>query len=109
MEVRRFESSDDESLESIRQGWCFGSDQFRDEILQRMNGSLGEYHAGALHREEARARAGRIIAEEINRLGWTESELAARRKSDPQKQAIAARLRKETTLWIFPVTKRSWL
>ena len=37
------------------------------------------------------------------RRGWQESDLAARHRSDPGKLAIAARLRKETTLpirWI---------
>ena len=34
----------------------------------------------------------------MRRLGWTEAELEARRKGDPAKLAIAARLRKETTL-----------
>jgi hypothetical protein len=48
-------------------------------------------------------RANRIIAEELARRGWQESELATRRRSDPGKLAIAARLRSETTLpikWI---------
>ena len=35
----------------------------------------------------------RIIAEEPARRGWQESELAARRRSDPGKLASAARLR----------------
>ena len=45
----------------------------------------------------------RIIAEELARRGWQESEWATRRRSDPGKLAIAARLRSETTLpikWI---------
>ena len=48
-------------------------------------------------------RANPIIAEELARRGWQESELAARRRSDPGKVAIPARLRSETTLpikWI---------
>jgi hypothetical protein len=45
----------------------------------------------------------RIIAEELARRGWQESEWAPRRRSDPGKLASAARLRSETTLpikWI---------
>jgi len=34
----------------------------------------------------------------LRRLGWRKNELSRRRKSDPAKLAIAARLRKETTL-----------
>jgi hypothetical protein len=68
-----------------------------------MEGKLGESHSGELHRETAEQRANRIIAEELARRGWPESELATRRRSDPGKLAIAARLRSETTLpirWI---------
>ena len=38
-------------------------------------------------------KADRILAEELSRLGWTESDLAARRRSDPSKLAGAVRLR----------------
>ena len=60
-------------------------------------------HSGELHRETAEQRANRIISPELSRQGWEESDLATRRRSDPGKVAIAARLRKETTLpikWI---------
>ena len=39
----------------------------------------------------------------MNRVGWTEAELAARAKGDAQKAAMAARLRHET-----PMT-RAWI
>jgi len=38
-----------------------------------------------------------LVGDELKRLGWTEADLVARRKSDPLKLAIAARLRNETT------------
>jgi hypothetical protein len=38
------------------------------------------------------------VAEELARLGWRKAELLSRMKSDPRKLAIAARLRRETTL-----------
>ena len=44
------------------------------------------------------AKAERVIAEELERQGWQESDLAARRKSDAVKLGMAARLRRETTL-----------
>src|ERR1017187_3602610 len=68
-----------------------------------MEGELGESHFGELHRKTAEQRANRIIAEELARRSWQESELATRRRSDPDRLAIAARLRRETTLpikWI---------
>ena len=72
-------------------------------LQERMDGKLGESHSGELHRETAEQRANRILAEELCRRGWTESDLAARLRSDPGKLAIAVRLRNETTLpvkWI---------
>ena len=46
----------------------------------------------------AGAKARRILKEELQRLGWRARDLVARRKSHPAKLALAARLRRETTL-----------
>jgi hypothetical protein len=62
-----------------------------------MEGKLGEPHSGELHRASAEAKAERIIAEELERQGGQESDLAARRKRDAVKLGMAA-LRRETTL-----------
>jgi hypothetical protein len=40
------------------------------------------------------------IVAELARLGWTETDLATQSKSAPEKPAIAARLREETTLTV---------
>src|SRR5436305_631885 len=56
----------------------------------------GEHHSGALHREGSQMPAEWIMAEELHRLGWAKQHLTVARKSDPNKPAIAARLRKET-------------
>jgi hypothetical protein len=115
MEVRRLEEADEGELKPLRRGWCLGSEQFRQEMLERMDGKLGENHSGELHRETAEQKANRILSEELSRWGWTESDLAARRRSDPDRLAIAVRLRNETTLpvkWIaargfsFPIRSR---
>ena len=75
----------------------------RQKILELMDGKLGENHSGELHRETAGQKANRIISEEMSPLGWKETDLARRLKNDPGKLAIAARVRRETTLpikWI---------
>ena len=54
----------------------------------------------------AQAKAERIIAEELQRLGWKEVDLEQRNKSDPEKLAVAARLRRETTLTIKAIAGR---
>ena len=71
-----------------------------------MEGSLGGHHAGELHQEAARAKAERIIAEELQRHGWQEQDLVSRRKNDPTKLEIAARLRRETTLSLKAIAAR---
>ena len=51
-------------------------------------------------------RAERIIAEELRRHGWTEADLVARHKGDLVKMAMAARLRRETTLTVGWIAAR---
>jgi hypothetical protein len=54
-------------------------------------------------RQSALAKAQRIAQEELDALGWAAQDLQGRRKSDPHKVRIAARLRRETTMtleWI---------
>jgi REP element-mobilizing transposase RayT len=84
-------------------GRCLGSEEFRQQMLERMDGRLGDGHSGELRRQSAEQRANRIVSEELLCRGWKESDLSTRRRSDPGKLAIAARLRSETTLpikWI---------
>jgi hypothetical protein len=106
METRRLEETDEEALKVFRRGWCLGREEFRREMLEKMDGKLGDNHSGELRMENAQAKAERIVSEELRRLGWGEADLAARRKGDPDKMAIAARLRKETTLSIKAIAAR---
>jgi len=71
-----------------------------------MEGNLGQSHSGELHRESAEQKADHVMIEEMSRLGWTEADLASRLKNDPCKLAMAARLRKETTLSIKWIAAR---
>ncbi|HEV2456502.1 MAG TPA: hypothetical protein VGY98_19725 [Verrucomicrobiae bacterium] len=71
-----------------------------------MERHLGAHHSGELHREAARAKAERIIHEELRRRGWKELDLKERRKNDPDKLEIAGRLRRETTLTITDIAAR---
>ena len=79
---------------------------FRQELLDRMAGQLGEPHAGELRRESAEAKAERIIAEELARLDWTGADQEQRYRSAAEKLALAARLRRETTLTIRDIAQR---
>ena len=106
MEARRLAETDEEALKVLRRGWCLGGGEYKRQMLEAMEGKLGEHHSGELRRETAEAKAERIVAEELSRQGWNESDLATRRKSDPGKLRIAARLRRETTLTIKAIASR---
>jgi len=106
MEARRLEEEAEPDLKPLRRGWCLGSEEFRQKMLELMEGKLGENHSGQLHRETAEQKGHRVIAEELARLGWQESDLASCRKADPDKLAIAVRLRNETTLSIKWIAAR---
>ncbi|MCL5096517.1 MAG: transposase [Candidatus Omnitrophica bacterium] len=92
-----------EEFKPIRRGWCLGEEAFRKELLAQMGERLGAEHYGEERTETAEAQAERIIAEELRRRRWSETELKTRRKGDAAKVALAARLRAETTMtagWI---------
>lgn len=106
MERRRLEEVSEEALQEFRRGWCIGSEAFRRERLEQLEGKLGDNHPGQARHETAEAKADRLVQEQLRELGWTESDLAGRRKSDPGKLAIAARLRSETTLSLKQIAER---
>jgi hypothetical protein len=105
MEARRLEPGDEPGFKALRR-WYLGSEHFKNQLLEQIDGKLGEHHSGQLRRESADAKAERLISEELHRLGWNEAELVSRRKSDPIKLAIEARLRRETTLPIKSIAAR---
>lgn len=106
MERRRREVSDGAEWKPLERGWCLGSGAFRAKLLARMEPQLGEHQSGRLRHESAGAKAERIIAQELKRLNLGERNLKVRRKNDPQKLALAARLRRETTLTIRQIAQR---
>jgi hypothetical protein len=53
--------------------------------------------------EHGENRAERIIAEGLNRLGWTQADLAIQRKRAPGRLDLAARLRRE------PIMPLKWI
>jgi hypothetical protein len=106
MEARRMAATDPASWVALRREWCLGSLEYKHEMPGQLEGKLGEHHSGELRLEVAEIKAERILAEELGRLGWQEMDLTTRRKSDPDKLVIAARLRRETTLSIRAIAAR---
>jgi len=42
MEARRFEEMDGAALKPFRRGWCLGSEEFKQKMIELMAGKLGE-------------------------------------------------------------------
>jgi REP element-mobilizing transposase RayT len=106
MEDRRMQEEDEEELKPLRRGWCLGSPEFRQKMLEQLEQSAGENPNAEFRRESAAAKAERIVAQELARMGWKEEESVRQRKNAPGKLAIAARLRKETILPIKSIAAR---
>ena len=69
-------------------------------------GHGGPEHAAEMRQEANRACAEAIIEAELKGLRWKEADLSKRAKSDPGKLALAARLRRETTMTIQEIADR---
>ena len=86
-----------------KRGWCLGGEEFRQELLAQVSELASPEQRGWEIQESARAKAERILREELQSLGWSAGHRLARRKGDAQKVRIAARLRRETTM------TRAWI
>jgi putative transposase len=106
MEQLRQEKSEPAALRALQRGWCLGSGEFKRKLLSRKAEGLRKYHTGGLYGASGVQKAKQIVAEELKRRGWDKSELNRRRRSDPAKLEIAARLRLETTLPIRSIAAR---
>jgi hypothetical protein len=106
MERRRAEEGNPEQWKGMRRGWCVGNPPFKQALLQRLHGSLGPDHAGQIRRQAGQVRAEAIIAAKLRELGWKEAHLSQGAKVDANKLALAARLRRETTLTIQEIADR---
>lgn len=100
METLRAAKYEPKEWRAIRRGWCLGTARFKTGLLKRLNGKLAAPHAAGLKGESAEAKAERIIREELKRRRWSPRELSKRLKSDSAKLALAARLRRQTTVTI---------
>ena len=72
----------------------------RREMLELIGLKQGPQHYGEELRESDVRKAERMVGEMLRKAGWSEDQLKRRRKGDPKKARMAARLRSETA--------RSW-
>jgi putative transposase len=87
----------------VRRGWCLGGGEFKDGLLEEMGERAGQNHTGEERRESEEAWAQKLLDEKLDKLGWTQEQLASRSKGDKRKVKIARQLRRETAMtlqWI---------
>jgi hypothetical protein len=96
----------DPSAERIRRGWSFGAQDFIARLLDRMPGSVSEHHHAREWSQTDEQKAEAIIRARLKELGWAKTGLEARRKSDPQKVALARDLRGQTTVSLKWIAQR---
>jgi putative transposase len=103
MERQRSEGEAPEMLAALRRGWRLGASDFLQRLSEKL-GRRGQAHEMASQRRETDLeRAGRIVRERLECLGWSEEELAQQPKAHPEKVKLARVLRTQT-----PVT-RQWI
>ena len=105
MEERR-RQEDRGQYKALRRGWCLGDRTFRKELLAQMAERVGESHYGAERQESGEEKAERIVAEELRRRRWRETDLKRRLKGDAEKVRIAARLRRESIMTLKWIARR---
>jgi len=71
-------------------GWCLASEQFRQGLLLQMTTMQGSKFAGPEWKETGQKKAERILAEELQRRGWSDENLEQLRKADPTGQRSGA-------------------
>lgn len=106
LEARRMAEANEDEFAAVRRGWCLGTAEFRQNLLDRFGDTKREHHTLEIARENAQSRADRIIQEHLARLGWSAADLERRPKGDPEKLALAACLRRETTLTVKQIAER---
>jgi hypothetical protein len=82
-----------EEWRNLRRGWCFGSESFRDRLMDRITGVVsGRKRASYRHegmRRHDESEAGALLLRCLERLKLSAEALACLKQSDPRKQAVA--------------------
>lgn len=92
--------------ERFRHGWYVGGESFRKSLLEHLIGLRDDKSTGSVWRASAEQQAEKVIERSLRTLGWQETELTQRAKTDPEKVFIAREIRKETTLPLTWIAER---
>ena len=105
MERRRAEKPGKE-FKPVERGWCLGSEEFRQELLEQVSARPGSSHYGEVVQEAIEAKAERLVVAGLKALGWSQDDLRVRQKGDPGKVRLARELRLQTTMPLAWIAKR---
>ncbi|MBI3853267.1 MAG: transposase [Verrucomicrobia bacterium] len=105
MEERRGKDQPGE-WKAVRRGWFLGSGPVKEQLLERMGGVMGTHHGGEERHATNEQKAERLVLAELRKRRWTEQDLAGRRKTDPVKVKLAARLRTESVMTMDWIAQR---
>ncbi|NNJ71460.1 MAG: transposase [Kiritimatiellales bacterium] len=97
----------DANWNKIRRGWYFGSDEFRDRMVQALDGVFEGKRRDSFVGDEARKHdvleADRLFKKGLKAFNLSASQLADLRKNDPRKKVLAWLIRKNTSV------KNAWI
>jgi putative transposase len=105
MEWRRGQDLRDE-FKRVERGWCLGGEDFRQELLEKVDTPAGPSHFGEAVQEAEPVQAERLVVAGLKRMGWSEADLKARRKGEPRKVELARQLRSQTTMPLAWIAER---
>lgn len=101
-EERRGRALDEGMVKALKRGWCFGSEEFRQRVLELAGGASRKPKGVVLaaHNEE---EARRLVVAGLAAVGLAEADLGSVAKGDPRKIAVAAVVKARTIVgnaWI---------
>ena len=103
---RRRSAAHGAEFRPVERDWCLGGEEFRRELLEQVSPGPGASPFGELVQASVAVRAERLVKDKLRARGWSEQDLAGRRKGDPEKVQLAAELRRETTLPMAWIARR---
>ena len=97
----------DESWAQIRRGWCFGSDEFREQMVKAldvvMEGKRRDSFGGVESKRHDALAARRLLVKGLKKLHIDKEDLLGLKKNDIHKKVLAWYIRKNTSVrneWI---------
>ena len=93
----------DQDTSGVEAGWCFGDEEFKAELLERLGERKGKWVYGEMVRDSDIGLAEKLVKKLLKDRGWKEADLIKRRKGDPEKIALARVLKEKSVMtnqWI---------